>query len=209
LLYFKDIDSVSPRISWFPPIPDTLGRSVSVEKGILFSLTKYISIRLSWDPESISIFAFVETLETVRLNSNIGRLVFGWSEILGLKVGSLTIFVTWELLPLFLYLFLRGHLSNWCWLDPQYKQRFSLLLLSFSSLERGPRGLKFDLGLFVNDLLFLLLLLLLLFGLFCWLLRNCRLVKRRLSILEAMVCMDRSVKLCLTIRNKNLKLIIQ
>jgi len=78
--------------------------------------------------------------------------------------------------------------------DPQYKQRFSLLLLSFSSWDRGPRGLDLICFWKKDDFLpFLFLLLLLLFEFWPWRLENYLLVEIRLSILDSIVCIAKRV----------------
>jgi len=84
----------------------------------------------------------VVVFKILNVNSNIGSFEFGRSEILGLRVKFsfklVSELVIWEVPVECLYLFFTGQLSREWSAKLQYKQMFSLLLLSFSSLVNGP-----------------------------------------------------------------------
>ena len=91
----------------------------------------------------------------LRVNSKIGPFKFSWSEIFSLEVIFGLGLVMLEVLEDDLYLFLSEHVSRVCSDDPQYEEKFSilLLLLSFSSIVSGPWNLDLD-GFFIWDEVF-------------------------------------------------------
>jgi len=97
-------------------------------------------------------------------NSVIGTFKEVSSESLGLDFGLntgyekrvLLLFEDW--LFVLVVLFFKGQFKTWCSEEPQYKQRFSFLLLSFSSGVKGSwvrleHGLKelVEFGLLLNE----------------------------------------------------------
>ena len=152
-----------------------------------------MSIRLNWEPESRSNLALQEEFIVSKENSIIGTFKEVSSESLGLDFGLNTgyekrvlLFEDW--LFVLVVLFFKGQFKTWCSEETQYKQRFSFLLLSFSSGVKGSwvrleYGLKklVEFGLLLNEKSSWEKLLLLLN------LKNCLWVESLKSIQEAIV----------------------